>query len=287
MKIKLFFILLLLPFIASAQVKDAYSLFDGKGRKVSYEKMIKDASGVDVLFFGELHNNTLNHWLELQIAKDVKKAGRDLSIGMEMFETDDQLIIDEYMNGLIDEKQFLNEAKFWDNYKTDYKPIVEFARSNKSKLVATNVPRRYANLAYKKGLAGLDSLSAEAKALIAPLPITVDYAQSTYKEMAEGMGSHGGGSAKNLVAAQALKDATMAHNILKHLQDGQVFYHLNGAFHSERHEGIITYLKQQKPSLKIITIHVVEQENLDTLEAASIGKADYILVIASDMTKSY
>lgn len=287
MKIKLFFVLLLLPFIASAQVKDAYSLFDGKGRKVSYERMIKDASGVDVLFFGELHNNTLNHWLELQIAKDVKKAGRDLSIGMEMFETDDQLIIDEYMNGLIDEKQFSKEAKFWENYKTDYKPIVEFARSNRSKLVATNVPRRYANLVYKKGLGGLDSLSAEAKALIAPPPITVDYAQSTYKEMAEGMGSHGGGSATNLVAAQALKDATMAHNILKHLQDGKVFYHLNGAFHSERHEGIITYLKQQKPSLKIITIHVVEQENLDTLEAASIGKADYILVIASDMTKSY
>lgn len=288
MKIQSFLLaLILIPFLAAAQVKEAYSLFDSKGRQISYDKMIQSASAADVLFFGELHNNTLNHWLQLQVAKDVKKAGRNIAIGLEMFETDDQLILNEYMTGVIDEKQFLKEAKLWDNYLSDYKPIVELAKSNKLTLVATNVPRRYANITYKKGLAALDSLPVEAKAFMAPLPITVNYTQSTYSSMIEQMGGHGRGSAQNLVAAQALKDATMAHNILKYRKEGELFYHINGAFHSESHQGIITYVKQAKPSLKIITIHVVEQAKLDALDSASLRKADYIFVIADDMIKSY
>lgn len=271
----------------SAQVKQPYSLFDEKGKSISYEKLLKACLKSDVVFFGELHNNTLNHWLELQILKDLHKEKGNIAMGMEMFEADDQLVLDEYLSKLIEEKQFLAEAKFWDNYKSDYRPLIEYAKSNNIAVIATNVPRRYANVVYKKGLKTLDTLSQETKALIVPLPLTVDYTLSNYKAMLDGMAQHGGGSAENLVASQALKDATMAHNIAKNLKVGQIFYHVNGAYHSQDNQGILTYLREGKPKAKVLTIHVVEQDNIDTLEQANAGKADFTFCIAKDMIKSY
>lgn len=282
--------LLIILFVSSsvnAQVKQPYSLFDDKGKSVSYEKLLKACLKSDVVFFGELHNNTLNHWLELQILKDLHKERGNIAIGMEMFEADDQLVLNEYLSKLIDEKQFLAEAKFWDNYKSDYRPLIEYAKANSISVVATNVPRRYANVVYKKGLKALDSLSQETKSLFVPLPLKVDYTLSNYKAMLEGMGQHGGGSAENLVASQALKDATMAHNIVNSLNDGQIFYHVNGSYHSQDNQGILTYLKEGKPKAKVLTIHVVEQDNLDLLEQTNSGKADFTFCIAKDMIKSY
>lgn len=279
--------ILFVSLAASAQVKQPYSLFDEKGKSISYEKLLKACLKADVVFFGELHNNTLNHWLELQILKDLHKESGDLAMGMEMFEVDNQLVLNEYLSKLIDEKQFLAEAKFWDNYKSDYRPLIEYAKANSIAVVATNVPRRYANVVYKKGLKTLDSLSQETKALIVPLPLTVDYTLSNYKAMLDGMAQHGGGSAENLVASQALKDATMAHNIVKNLKDGQIFYHLNGAYHSQDNQGILTYLKESKPKVKVLTIDVVEQDNIDSMEQGSAGKADFTFCIAKDMIKSY
>ena len=69
------------------------------------------------------------------------------------------------------------EARLWDNYSTDYAPFVFFAKENKIPFIATNVPRRYANVVKDNGLQYLDSLSNEAKRYLPPLPI-----QFTYKE---------------------------------------------------------------------------------------------------------
>ena len=82
-----------------------------------------------------------------------------------MFETDNQLILDEYMADLISEEKFEEEARLWKNYKTDYKPLVLFAKNHHLEFIATNIPRRYANSVFKKGLAVLDSLSDEAKVI--------------------------------------------------------------------------------------------------------------------------
>jgi uncharacterized iron-regulated protein len=280
-------LILFVPLFTAAQLKEPYALFDAKGKKISYEKLIQISAKADVVLFGELHNNTFAHWLELQVLKDLHKSGENVAVGMEMFETDDQLVIDEYVAKLIEEKQFIKEAKFWDNYKSDYRPLVEFARVNNLNLVATNVPRRYANLVYRKGLASLDSLPSEAKSMIVPLPLAVDYSMPNYKSMMEGMSQHGSGTAENLVASQALKDATMAHSILKYHKEGQLFYHVNGSYHSQDYQGIVTYLKKTKPDLNIVTIHIVEQEAIKDLEKANTNRADFTFCIVDDMIKSY
>jgi hypothetical protein len=78
----------------------------------------------------------------------------------------------------------------------------------------------------------------------------------------------------------------MAHFILQNLKAGNTFIHFHGTYHSDNYEGIYWYLKQQRPDLKIVTINSSEQEDIEKLEDENKDKADFILVIPADMTKT-
>lgn len=287
MKPHLFSFLFLFTHCLFAQSPQAFEIYNSKGKQVDFGKMLKEVSRADVVFFGELHDNSINHWLELQVTKGLyAEHGKDLVVAMEMFEADDQLVLDEFMTGLIEERHLLQEAKMWDNYKTDYKPIVDFAKENQLKLVASNIPRRYANLVYRKGSTALADLPEEAKKWMAPIPFEIDLSLPGYQEMITSMGGHGApGSAENLASSQASKDATMAWFIAQTLP-GHVL-HFNGSYHSKNNEGIIWYLKKMHPDLNIATIHCVEQVSTDHVESEHEGAANFIIVIPSDMTKTY
>ncbi len=188
---------------------------------------------------------------------------------------------------MIKKKSFEDEARLWSNYKTDYRPLVEFAKENKLPFIATNIPRRYASLVNKKGFEGLDSLSNEAKKYIAPLPVNYDPEVGCYKSMIEMMGGMGGHVTANIPKAQAIKDATMAHFILENWQRRKLFIHYNGSYHSDNYEGIVWWIKQAKPDLDIITITTVEQDTITDLSEESFGLADFIIAVPTDMTKTY
>jgi len=277
-------------FLGSAMKSDkqAYQFFDLKGKNADYKEVLKDAIGSDIVFFGELHDSPICHWLELELTKDLFAEKKDdLVIGAEMFESDNQLLLDEYLSGKIKERNFEDEAKLWKNYKTDYKPLVKFALVNKIPFVATNIPRRYASLVNKNGLTALDSLTGEAKALLPPLPIAYDPELKGYKELVAMMKDAGGHDTLNIAKAQAVKDATMAYFILQNRKEGKVFIHYNGAYHSNNFEGIVWYIRQEKPDLRILTIASVEQDSLDTLAEENSKLADYTLCIPSSMCKTY
>ncbi len=125
--------------------KPAYQLFDRDGQPASYDELLNAAAASDIVLFGELHNNPISHWLQLELSTDLHAhAGTDLVLGAEMFEADNQVILDEYFSGLIMERHFTSEARLWNNYDTDYRPLVELARENSLAFIATNIPRRYA-----------------------------------------------------------------------------------------------------------------------------------------------
>jgi uncharacterized iron-regulated protein len=265
--------------------KKAYQLYDPSGKETTYDKLFSDASKADVILFGELHNNPICHWLEQELTKDLyAQKKNDLILGAEMFEADDQISIDEYMLGKMSANTFKDEVKLWSNYTNDYKPLIDFAKDNHLKFVAANIPRRYANLVYNKGLEKLDSIDADAKKWICPLPMKYDPELKCYKEIYEAAGGHGG---ENLPKSQAVKDATMAYFILKNFSKGKTFLHYNGSYHSNYYLGIEWYLKQSKPDLKILTIGSTEQESIDTLAKSALNMADYIICNPASMSKSY
>ncbi len=292
----IYLLLSLLALLAFRADKPAYLFYSETGKTTSYEKLLKEAAGADVVLFGELHNNPLCHWLELQLAKDLaQQRGTSLVFGAEMFEADNQKVLSDYVNGQTTDTEFAKQARLWPNYDTDYKPLVDLARDRKLAFVATNVPRKWASLVARQGLTALDTVSATGKAQMAKLPLVVDLTLPGYKEMLGMMGSHGseaahGGAsdmAANFARAQALKDATMARFILENWKPGHTFLHLNGDFHSKNFDGIVGYLRQQNPSLKIVTISSVEAEDITKVNRDWKGLANYVLAIPGDMTKTY
>lgn len=283
MKYIIYTILFLLSFSAVSQDKPAYQLFDKNGKKTSYKKLLKASTNTELVLFGEFHDNPISHWLQLSLTKDLHKS-KSLVLGAEMFERDNQDAVVKYLSGEINQKGLDTLARLWNNYKTDYKPLLDFAKNNKLDFIATNIPRRYASMVYRGGFESLDTLPANQKEWIAPLPVKYDASLSQYVKMLEMAQGHGG---DNLPKAQAIKDATMGYSILQHLKPNTVFIHYHGSYHSDFYEGIYWYVKQDKPELKILTIATVSQSDLSKLDKENLQRADFILVVDQDMTKTY
>ncbi|MGV1011224.1 MAG: ChaN family lipoprotein [Flavobacterium sp.] len=276
-------LLLFFTIVTFAQDKKAYQLFDKNGKKVSYKKLLKAAEGTQVVLFGEFHNNAISHWLELELTKDVA-VNKAVVLGAEMLEADNQKQVNQYLNGDINQKKLDSTARLWPNYKTDYKPLVDFAKENKLQFIATNIPRRFASLVFKNGFEALEKLTDEEKTWIAPQPIPYDATLPGYVEILKMMGEH---TSPNMPKAQASKDATMAYFINKNLKEGTTFIHYNGSYHSDNFEAISWYLKTYQSNVKIVTISSVEQKDLTKLDTENYNKANFIIVIDEDVTKTY
>jgi len=262
--------------------QEAFAFFTQNGKRTSYRKLLRKSKKADIVLFGEYHNNPIAHWLEVKLTKDLL-GKRSLILGAEMFERDNQDALDGYLEGTIDQKGLDTLARLWKNYKTDYKPWVDLAKREKLPIVATNIPRKYANLVYKKGLQALDTLPSAERKWIVSLPFPYDGNLSQYEKMKK-MARH---NSENLPMAQAIKDATMAESIETHYKKGSLFLHLNGSYHSDFFQGIYWYLRKRNPNLKILTISTLSQSSLKKLSSEAYGQADFILVVDEDMTGSY
>ncbi|MEY4611574.1 MAG: hypothetical protein RL246_1893 [Bacteroidota bacterium] len=267
----------------SAQNKPAYILYNAKGKQIGYDKMLKDLLKQEVVLFGEIHNNPISHWLELKIAQECGEK-RAIRLGAEMFERDNQEPLNHYLNGKLTSKGLDSSTRLWKNYKTDYAPLVNYAKEKKLSFVATNVPRKFASMVSKGGFEALNSLQSLEKTWLAPLPITYDANLPGYQKMLTLMGDH---ASPNMAKAQALKDATMAYSILEHMKKDELFIHYHGSYHSEFHEGIMWYLQKSRADMRIATIATVSQRNIQSLLPEHLDKADYIICVEEDMTGTY
>ena len=288
-------LLALVLLISSFRLGDrpAYRLFAATGQPADYDAMLADLAGADVVLFGEIHNVSLAHWLELQVASDLlrRKGPGKLVLGLEMFERDVQPLLDQYGAGILADSAFERQSRPWPNYATDYRPLLELAKSQRITLVATNAPQPFARAVARGSLKALDKLPTADRALLAPLPLVVDMTRPGYQKMAAmfGDGSPHGGSAgaSPIIQAQALKDATMADAIRRNVTPGQTLLHLNGSFHSDNYDGIAGYLKQYAPKLRVKTISLVTQTQLQAVDKENQAVADYVIVVPEDMTRTY
>ncbi len=277
------FLLLITSLAGSAQDNPAYQLYTKAGRKTSFGKMMRDIQEADVVLFGEYHDNPIAHWMEMEILEHLDAY----TLGLEMFETDDQKALDKFIAGLLTTEQLDSvTGGVWPNFRTDYLPILEMARADSARVYATNTPRRFARMVFQRGFVVLQGLPEEDQAYLPPLPPPYDGELPGYKAMlVQGNGSPHGG--ENFPKAQAIKDATMAWNIAKNSGGGGPFVHLNGSYHSDNFEGISWYLRQYKPQLRVVTITTLQQPEVDEIMTESTGHADYTLLVPSNMIRTY
>lgn len=293
---RLLFISLLLMITASVFSQDSiglhYKIYDTRSKQlITIDKIVDDMAAADVLFFGEIHDDSVCHYLENKIFRALFEKYRSrVTLSMEMFEADNQLVLDEYVRGTIDESRLAKDARLWNNYK-DYRPMVDFARQNKLYVIAANPPRRYVSLVGRRGMQTLDSLSKEAKAFLPPLPY--DTLSGRYREkFMEVMKGSPGGDNPRIYYSQCLWDAGMSYNIHRYLKKnkGQKVFHCVGGFHTEEKLGTAAQLLTRNKKLRILNIASVSDDNFSAADTGwskyeSLG--DYVVLTDGKLKKTF
>lgn len=290
MKIISFLFTFFIPFCAFSQDTVHYKIYNTRTQKIiSIDDITSNLDKADVLFFGEEHNDSTGHQIEyLLLQKLAQKYPAKTALSMEMFETDCQYILDEYLRGLIREKNFKTDARTWPNYK-DYRPLIEFAKSNNIPVIAANAPDRYANMVNRLGLNSLEQLDETGKSYLPPLPI--DTATGAYYEKFKDiMGGHASMPGMQLYQAQNVWDATMGWSIarfLKHHQGYKVLQ-INGGFHSEEKLGAAAQLLHYDSKARIINIAAYSDDSFDNPDWSKFSKmGDYIILTDPKMPKTF
>ncbi len=278
----------------SAQISDAnYRVYDAKGNAATISRIVEEIGKSDAVFLGENHDDATAHYLQLEIFKKAVEKyakNRKVALSMEMFERDTQTILNEYLKGLITEKKFLDDSRPWNNYKTDYRPLVELAKQDQLDVIAANAPRRYVNMVARSGRDSLAQLSPDAKKWLAPLPFappSVVYAEK-FTALMGGMGdSH---NLSKILDSQALWDATMAYSIAEYLKNNKnaLVINLNGSFHTENRLGTAEQLLKLKPNARVLVVTIKSDDDFtkfDKSKDENLG--DFVILTDSKVPRSF
>ena len=289
MKIAQVFCLLVLIFSLKgmAQGSTYYKVYTSKGKSISITTVIQELAERDIILFGELHNDQTLHELQLFIAQKLDEK-KGIVLGAEMLERHNQSLIDEYLQGIIDTSHLFEEADLWPNFKSDYLPLLDFAKEKKAPFIATNIPRTLAKIAAFKNINYLDSIRTDSlNSLMCPFPFSLPEKAKPYKELIKSnFGTSHGMDTRKIVATQGLKDATMASSILEFYNSERIFLHFNGDFHSKDHGGIAHWLNfYSKKKLDISVISSVESNSLDFKKEWK-KQGDFIIVVLENGPKS-
>ncbi|HEY0050278.1 MAG TPA: ChaN family lipoprotein [Pyrinomonadaceae bacterium] len=289
-------LLMTISVFGQANISEAnYRIYDRQGNASSMEKIVDSLKDVDVVFLGENHDDATAHYLQNEIFRRAfEKHGKEraIALSLEMFERDVQTVVDEYLRDLISENHFLLSARAWGNYKTDYKPLLEFAKTGKLEVIAANAPRRYVNMVSRSGRESLNRLSPEARRWLAPLPYgeaSDAYAKKFSALMGQNSDSATPVKHSPMLNAQALWDATMAFSIAEYLKRAKnpLVVHLNGAFHTENRLGTPEHLLKYSPKTRFLVVTMRSEDNFanfDKTKHADLG--DFVILTDSKVPRS-
>ena len=275
---------------AQDSMNSHYKIYDTRTKQIiTIDKIVTDMSDADVLFFGEEHNDSAGHYLENKIFRALHgQYGDKVVLSMEMFETDGQLVLNEYLAGTIDEARFSRDVRLWSNYK-DYRPMIEFSKQNKIPVIAANPPRRYVSLVTRRGMRSLDSLSKDAKKFLPPLPY--DTLSGRYREkFMDIMKGSPGSSSSNIYYSQNLWDAGMSYSIYKFLKTNKhkKVFHCVGGFHTEEKLGTAAQLQKRNKKLKILNIASFSDASFSDPDWEKFSyRGDYIILTNPDLKKTF
>lgn len=270
-----------------------YRIFDGKGNPATLERILTEIGKTDVVFLGELHDDATAHFLQAEIfrqAVELYNANRKVALSLEMFERDNQIVLDEYLGGLITEKKFMDDSRPWGNYKTDYRPLVELAKERKLEVIAANAPRRYVNMVSRGGRGSLDALSPDAKKFLPPLPYAeASDAYSKKFKALMGPSAEAMMGLDNILSSQSLWDASMAFWVSENLKKNKnaLVVHLNGGFHTESRLGTVEHLLKYSPKARALVVTMRYEDdfqNFDKTKHTDLG--DFVILTDTKVPRS-
>lgn len=245
----------------AAQFGDA-----GSGKDLNAAQLAQRLQKYDIVFFGEFHDQGEIHQSEIDLLQAMHKLkGAKLALSMEMFEADNQTKLNDFLAGSLSEEDFLATSRPWPNYKTDYAPLVNFAKANELAVVAANVPRFLAAHVAKNN-ASTDGIEEQYKKWLPEHTYALEgaYKDKFYAQMnsPEAPMKMPPARLAAVYAAQCLKDDKMAESIAAFSDAHQKMQvlHINGCFHSDAHLGTTQKLEALRPELKVAVITPLERK---------------------------
>lgn len=236
-----------------------YQVNDPQGKALTLDELAESIESVDVVLVGEWHGHPGIHKFQTDLLVALSTRRNDVALSMEQFSRDTQSLVEQYLDSELGEDVFKREARAWENYDSDYRPLIEVAKARGLDVIAANAPKRYVRCVGKEGLVFLDKLPPQKRAWFAD---KIDTSDSPYKDTFFSAMHHGNEQQTlNQYSAQLSWDATMAESIINYIAANRntTVYHIAGRFHVAEGLGIAGQIHQRDPSLKIMVVTPVHE----------------------------
>ncbi len=243
------------------------------GRVKSAADIALAAKGIRFVLVGESHNNPEHHRAQANVIEALVKAGRDVTVGFEMFTRDNQDNINPFSLGWWTHEEFVEKSnwkKQWGFKYEIYKPIFEVIKTNGLPMVALNVPRDWVRQVSKQGP---DSLTSEQKKWVPSLDLTNKDHRSVFDAL---IGGHPGTGADGMYAGQVTWDTGMAQTALDAMgaigNARKVMVIVAGAGHMMYSQGI-NYRITKKTGERTLNVTCIDA---DASREVSASLGDYV-----------
>ncbi len=248
---------LVFTFSAAAKAQ----IYDGATQAQSdLQSLVDRVQPGSVVVVGEMHGLKPVHDQHVELLNALKNKGLKVSVGMEFFNYTDQMFINQYRSGEIDESAFLKIIN-WGGYDFNfYKDEILFGEFG----LGINLTRDVTKIISKQGI---DALTPDQKKLLPP-DFTIgrdSYRQRFFQAMGHPVPV---ASLENYFVAQSAWDDTMAWQTVefKKQHPDQVFVIIVGEFHVQYGGGLPYRLKArlnaEKLPIDIVTVSQVYTEGM-------------------------
>ncbi|MGF1508308.1 MAG: ChaN family lipoprotein [Myxococcota bacterium] len=264
-----------------SQVLDGFT-----GSVVGLEGLWKALHGGRVVYVAERHDRPADHAVQLEVLVALAEQDPNLMVGMEMFRQSDQPTLDAFVQGDIDEATLQARTDWTGNWGFEYrlyKPIMDYARSHRIRIIGLNVDPA---VTAKVAMGGLEVLSDAERAQLPELDLSREehrtYVRDATGFTEGGQETHGGMSFEDLYTAQVIWDEVMADAIVRALAEGSsrmvVFA---GRGHVEYRFGVPerAALRGAEPYRTVLPVSL-EDEGSDLRELVRKAAGDFLWVMA-------
>lgn len=214
----------------------------------NFDQIIAELAGKCVIYIGETHDSMADHLLQLRIIQGLHRKGLDLAIAMEMFPTDSQAALDNYLlkkSDTMDEAEFLRQSHWFDVWRYDwrlFRPIFNFCRKYSIPVHGINIDREIVSTVFSDG--NTDALTPEQLETVArQRDLAIEGYVERLREVHEFHAESPHGKDKGIAGflqSQAIWDESMADNIAKilHNNPSKTVIVIAGSQHTRKDSGI-------------------------------------------------
>jgi uncharacterized iron-regulated protein len=271
-------VLLLLCGCAGRTVTSGWSgsvLRTQDGEIISFASLMDELREADVIYVGENHDNPDHHAMQLRVLQELRRAGVDFVLGMEMFQVEDQEKLDRWRAGELSDEEL--QKVFWESWRMPwdmYAGIFHFARQQRLRLVGINIPREVVKKVARSGFASLSP--ADRQAIPADVTCTIDPSYKAFVKRIYTTHTGNGFNFDFFCEAQMLWTRSMARHLTDYLHNnpGSRMVVLTGAGHALK-QGIPAYTQGLLPHQAAVIIPEVIELTRDNATAAD---TDYLML---------